>query len=63
MFCLLSNLLSEKVYFVIPGCFSVIIVFILIVFIIFSFRINFIIDYSVNNDEKGSKIKKSGKIS
>ena len=62
MFCLLSNLLSEKVYFVIPGCFSVIIVFILIVFIIiFSFRINFIIDYSVNNDEKGSKIKKSGK--
>ena len=49
--------------FVIPGCFAVIIVFILIVFIIFSFRINFIIDYSVNNDEKGSKIKKSGKIS
>ena len=39
MFCMLSNLLWEKVYFVIPGCFAVIIVFILIVFIIFNLEL------------------------
>ena len=39
MFCLLSNLLSEKVHSVIHCCFAVMIVFILIVFYIFSFEL------------------------